>query len=292
MVQGSIDQQTFNGAGIIFGRQGNRLYIVTANHVVRLDGQQAEQVKVQFKWLPGDWWDARVLEHVDQDLDIAVLSVSRTEQLDVPELSWASWAPPERLRQGDKVRPVGYPRGVAWFTPQQRHFFHSVTPLHIRSEGEFHPGNSGGPLVVENWGIVGIASQADSPYNRSSRIDRVVDKLGEWGYRVDLAQLPADETRSLGEPPKLSYEAARVIKEVQPVYPPVAKTNRTEGTVELTCVVTPDGRPTEIKVLKSVDPMLDEAAIDALRQWEFSPATKFGEPVPSRMTVEMMFNLK
>jgi protein TonB len=62
--------------------------------------------------------------------------------------------------------------------------------------------------------------------------------------------------------------------------------------VELTCVVTPDGRPTEIKVLKSVDPMLDEAAMEALRQWEFLPATKLGEAVPSRMTVEMMFSLK
>ena len=120
----------------------------------------------------------------------------------------------------------------------------------------------------------------------------MVERLGEWGYHVNLAPLPADETRVLGEPPKLSYEAARVVKEVPPVYPPVAKTSRTEGTVELTCVVTPDGRPTEIKVLKSVDPMLDQAAMEALSQWEFSPATKFGEPVPSRMTIEMTFGLK
>jgi TonB family protein len=292
MIEGSIDQQAFNGAGIIFGLQGSRLYVVTANHVVRLGAQQADQLKVQFKWLPGEWWDARVLEHVDRELDIAVLAVSRTEALDVPELSWVSLAPPDRLRQGDKVRPIGYARGVPWFTPQQRHLFHSATPLHIRSEGEFHPGNSGGPLVIENWAIVGIASQADSPYNRSSRIDRVVERLGEWGYHVNLAPLPADETRVLGEPPKLSYEAARVVKEVPPVYPPVAKTSRTEGTVELTCVVTPDGRPTEIKVLKSIDPMLDEAAIEALSQWEFLAATKFGEPVPSRMTVEITFGLK
>ena len=226
MIQGSFDQQAFNGAGIIFGLQGSRLYIVTANHVVRLGAQQAEQLKVQFKWLPGEWWDARVLEHVDQELDIAVLTVSRTEALDVPQLSWVSLAPPDRLRQGDKLRPVGYARGVPWFTPQQRHLFHSATPLYIRSEGEFHPGNSGGPIVVENWAIVGIASQADSPYNQSSRIDRVVERLGEWGYHVNLTPLPADETRGFGDAPKLAYEAARVVKEVQPVYPPVAKTSR------------------------------------------------------------------
>lgn len=288
MIQSVIDDQASNGAGIIFGRQGSRLYIVTANHVVRMGAQQAQRVTVQFKWVPGEWWDARLLEHEDRELDIAVLSVFGPE-LEVPELAWQSWSPPERLNAGDRMRPIGFPRGVSWFTPQQRHLFHSVTPLHIRSEGELDPGNSGGALVTDDWGIVGIASQADRPYNRASRIDRAVEKLVEWGYHVDLTPKAPTVT-----PPssRLTYEGPRVAKEVQPLYPVDAKASRIEGTVELTCIVAIDGRATEIKVVTSLDPRLDEAAVEALRQWEFTPAVKFGEPVPARMSIEMTFSLK
>jgi S1-C subfamily serine protease len=196
MIQSFMDDRASNGAGIIFGRQGSRLYIVTANHVVRMGVQQAQRVRVQFKWVPGEWWDARVLEHEDRDLDIAVLSVLGQE-LDIPDLEWRSWVPPEKLNPGAPVRPIGFPRGEPWYTPQQRHLFHSVTPLHTRSEGELDPGNSGGALVTDDWGIVGVVSQADRPYNRSSRIDRALDKLKEWGYHIDLSpKVPP-------EPPKI-----------------------------------------------------------------------------------------
>jgi TonB family protein len=298
MIQTVTDDQKANGAGFIFGRQGNRLYVVTANHVVRMGPQQAQQVKVQFKWAPGEWFDGRVLEHEDRDLDLAVLSVV-TQDLEVPELAWKSWTSPEKLKPGDYVRPIGFPRGVPWFTPQQRHVFNSTTPLYVRSEGELDPGNSGGALVTEDWGIVGVVSQADRPYNRATRIDRALEKLAEWGYPVHLTEKPwtppsttNGQPPSTSESPRLTYEGPRVAKEVQPLYPAGAKASRIEGTVELTCIVSVEGRATEVKVIKSLEPRLDEAAIEALLQWEFTPAMKFGEPVPARMSVEMTFGLK
>jgi TonB family protein len=287
MVQSFVDDEPSNGAGIIFRQQGRRLYIVTANHVVRSGGQQADRVKVQFKWFPDEWWDARVLEHVDRNLDIAVLTVLGGTELDVPPLTWNTLSAPAQLAAGDRLRPVGYPRGVPWYTPQQRNLFHSMTQTHALSEGEFHPGHSGGALVTEDWGIVGIASQADGPYNRSSRIDRVVEKLREWGYEVDLTPTTAKTMCAS------TYEAARVVKAVQPVYPDEAKAaGASGGTVELTCTVGIDGRPADIKVVTSIDPRLERAAVEALRQWEFAPATKACQRVPARMVVEMTFTLK
>ena len=287
MVQSVVDEQTFNGAGIIFGRRGARLDIVTANHVVRSGPQQAERVKVQFRWIPGQWWDARVLEHRDTDLDIAAISVFGGEELDIPELVWQSISQPDTLSVGEKLRPVGFPRGVPWFIPQQRHLFHSQTQRQIQSEGELDPGNSGGALVTEGWGIVGITTQADRPYNRSSRIDRVVEKLREWKFDVALTPKASNPVAS-----PIKYEPARVLKDAQPLYPADAKANGIAGTVELVCTVASNGRATDIKVVKSVDPRLDDAAVQALKQWEFAPALKFGEAVPARMTIEMTFSLK
>ena len=293
MIQSGFGEETGNGAGILFARQANRLYVVTANHTVRRGVEQADRVKVQFRWLPGDWSDARLLQHEDRDLDIAVLSVTG-DALDIPNLAWNSWSPPDSLAAGDRLRPIGYPLGVSWFTPQQRHLFHSATPLYIRSEGELVPGNSGGALVTEDWGIVGIASQADRPFNRFARIDRAVEKLREWGYRIDLApKTQRSTTQSTApQPTKIQYEAPRVTKDIQPRYPDEAKASRVQGTVELTCVVAINGRAIDITVVKPLHPRLDEAAVEALKQWEFTPASKFGEPVPAKMTVEMTFSLK
>jgi protein TonB len=81
----------------------------------------------------------------------------------------------------------------------------------------------------------------------------------------------------------------RVIKEVKPKYPPELKDENIEGHVWLECVVTIGGEPTEIAVAKSLHETLDAAAIDALEQWRFKPATKYGEPIAMKITVEFRF---
>ncbi|HZT28628.1 MAG TPA: hypothetical protein VFA33_02005 [Bryobacteraceae bacterium] len=63
------------GAGIIFGAALHRLYILTANHVVRQGVETAQAVDVEFRWLPGERSGARLLSTADTGLDVAVLSV-------------------------------------------------------------------------------------------------------------------------------------------------------------------------------------------------------------------------
>jgi len=80
------------------------------------------------------------------------------------------------------------------------------------------------------------------------------------------------------------------IRDVPPVYPPVAQQARVQGVVILEAVIGPTGGVTDVKVLRSV-PLLDEAAITAVRQWQYTPTLLNGVPVPVIMTVTVNFQL-
>ncbi len=81
------------------------------------------------------------------------------------------------------------------------------------------------------------------------------------------------------------------LKDVMPVYPDIAMRARISGMVILEAVIDAEGRVVNVKVLRSV-PMLDQAAIDAVRQWEFTPTRLNGVAVPVVMTVTVNFALR
>ena len=82
----------------------------------------------------------------------------------------------------------------------------------------------------------------------------------------------------------------RKVKAVAPVYPDAAVAARIEGVVILECLIDPRGRVSDIKVMRSV-PLLEEAALDAVRQWVYTPTLMDGVPVPVLMTVTVRFDL-
>jgi protein TonB len=86
----------------------------------------------------------------------------------------------------------------------------------------------------------------------------------------------------------------RVTKEVEPEYTNEAQTQRIEGTVLLGVVVLNDGSVGDVNVTRSLDSVygLDASAIKAMKQWQFVPGTKDGQPVAVRVAVEMNFTLK
>ena len=186
MIRGAIGDAPTAGAGILLGVANDRLYIVTANHVVRQGARDAQSLEVQLKWLPGEWFPARLLEHSDTTLDLAVLAVLDAAKLNVPDLKWQALTRPESLVAGSKVFPIGYPAGNPWFKTLQPHLVSVVNSNVIRAEGNLVPGHSGGALVTEDGGIVGLVSNVDALTGDSQRIDRLLEKLTEWGYRVSL----------------------------------------------------------------------------------------------------------
>ncbi len=80
------------------------------------------------------------------------------------------------------------------------------------------------------------------------------------------------------------------VHHVQPVYPPIAQSARIEGIVIIEATIGEDGQVTNARVLRSV-PLLDQAALDAVRQWEYKPTQLNGVSVPVIMTVTVSFTL-
>ena len=80
-------------------------------------------------------------------------------------------------------------------------------------------------------------------------------------------------------------------KDVKPVYPPIAQSARVSGVVIIEATIGADGRVKDAKVLRSI-PLLDQAALDAVKQWQFTPTLLNGVPVPVIMTVTVNFTLQ
>ena len=80
------------------------------------------------------------------------------------------------------------------------------------------------------------------------------------------------------------------VHHVAPAYPDIARSARITGIVILEALIAEDGTVRDVKVLRSVR-LLDAAAVDAVRQWRFTPTLLNGVPVPVIMTVTVAFNL-
>lgn len=83
-------------------------------------------------------------------------------------------------------------------------------------------------------------------------------------------------------------EPPRKIKDVAPIYPAAALTARAFGTVIVEATVDVDGKVHDARVVHSI-PSLDQAALDAVRQWEFEPSRLNGTPVAVIVTVLVQF---
>ncbi len=81
-----------------------------------------------------------------------------------------------------------------------------------------------------------------------------------------------------------------VVYKVDPEFPKEAGPDQTGGTVILSCVIGADGRPGEIRVVKSLGFAFDSNAVDAVSRWVFRPGMSNGVPVKVRATVEVNFN--
>jgi protein TonB len=80
------------------------------------------------------------------------------------------------------------------------------------------------------------------------------------------------------------------IRDVAPAYPAIAQSARIQGIVIIEATIGADGQVVNAQILRSV-PLLDEAALDAVRQWQYTPTLLNGVPVPVIMTVTVQFTL-
>jgi protein TonB len=142
---------------------------------------------------------------------------------------------------------------------------------------------------------IGVAPEA----GLESRTPHIGDVIGSdagvdmgIGPTVALPPPPAP-TREPPAPVRLHSGMAppQKIVDMAPTYPALAQNARVEGVVILETVIDAQGRVESARVLRSV-PLLDQAALDAVRQWRFTPARLNGEAVPVVMTVTVNFTLR
>ena len=81
------------------------------------------------------------------------------------------------------------------------------------------------------------------------------------------------------------------VKHVAPTYPDIAQKARVQGVVIIEAVIGADGHVERAHILRS-QPLLDEAALTAVRAWEYTPTLLNGRPTAVVMTVTVVFSLK
>jgi len=87
-----------------------------------------------------------------------------------------------------------------------------------------------------------------------------------------------------------NVQQANLIRKVQPVYPPLAKQARIQGTVRFTAIIGKDGTIQNLQLVTG-HPLLVEAARQAVSQWQYKPTLLNGEPVEVVTQIDVNFTL-
>jgi periplasmic protein TonB len=125
------------------------------------------------------------------------------------------------------------------------------------------------------WGIKGLASPAITEAPRIILKPPSHPKESKGTERVEIPSV---------------LLASKLIYKVVPVYPPLALKTGVSGTVTLMAFIDEAGNVADLKVL-SGHMLLKEAAMQAVKQWKYSPTVLNGEPVPVQATVNVIFTL-
>jgi TonB family protein len=111
---------------------------------------------------------------------------------------------------------------------------------------------------------------------------------GSWV--LNFAQL--DDNLPVYQRPKGKLAGPVPLRKVDPKYPQLAIKQRIDGEVILYAIIRKDGHVDSIQLVRGVDPLLDQNAMDALARWEFRPATREGQPVDLEAVIHIPFHFK
>jgi protein TonB len=151
-----------------------------------------------------------------------------------------------------------------------------------------------GVPVVAPSGITDSAIEPPPPGIRDVPIGELVGSVSgtnQLSTDGDFVPPPPPPKASGPVRPGGDIQAPRKIHNQVPVYPPMAIAARVEGTVVIDAIISATGTVQDMRVVSSI-PLLDRAALDAVRQWVFTPTRLNGVPVPVILTVNVEFKLQ
>ena len=178
------------GAGILLGRDHDRLYIATANHVVRRGKQEPTSIRVALKFEPNKSVPAKLLDRCNPSLDVAVLAIEGWAKQGIAACSihfGTSLAVPRF--ETSIVYAIGNPNGDAWRPPSPDTLV-SAAPQELRFRSAFlGVGFSGGGLLDERGVLAGMVVRDEPPMGSAVPLDAVLQLVASWGYPVQLHNL-------------------------------------------------------------------------------------------------------
>lgn len=144
-----------------------------------------------------------------------------------------------------------------------------------------------------------LLADADELRNKAIELNKTRTAIGSTSAGVRLGPVPPPPPPPPPAAGDYPYPTAPVrvggnirvptkTKDVRPIYPPDARAAGIQGVVIIEAVIDPAGTVASARVLRSI-PMLDQAAVDAVKQWEFMPTLLNGVAVPVIMTVTVNF---
>jgi TonB family protein len=121
-------------------------------------------------------------------------------------------------------------------------------------------------------------------YTVAINMPNVTSYSGSWIlWYAERQHEPGEERQVLPPEP---------LRKVDPIYDLSAMDDRIEGKVQLSAIIHKDGYVYGINIVRGVDPRLDNNAVQALRKWEFTPASVDGDPVDVDIVIEIPFRLR
>jgi protein TonB len=104
---------------------------------------------------------------------------------------------------------------------------------------------------------------------------------------------PGAQTGTTADPVRIGgpIAAPMKVRDVKPIYPPIARESAVQGAVVVETLIDSAGNVAEARILRSI-PLLDQAALDAVKQWRFAPVVINGVPRAAIMTTTVSFTLQ
>lgn len=189
MITGHFGETPTFGAGLIFGREKDRLYIVTADHVVRSGSTAAADLRIRLMTSPEKDLPAKLLAQSDRALDVAVLSVENLSANGIKTcfFSLDRLPAPDAAKRGDAVYPVGNPNGRGWNMPVRPDAISDVSGDTVEFQSTLIArGHSGGGLLTADGLLIAMIQADEPPYGRALKIPRLLEVLRNWKYPIDL----------------------------------------------------------------------------------------------------------
>jgi TonB family protein len=145
------------------------------------------------------------------------------------------------------------------------------------------------PPDTSHSGAIKVSSAPDRRFDGRDVYMMAIQMPNLTSYSGSWLMWYSDRTaREVGLAPVAPPVAHR---KVDPKYIAAAAADRIEGKVQLACVIGKDGRVSTVELVRGLDDRLNQSAEEALAKWEFTPATRHGEPVDVDVLVEIPFKL-